>query len=129
MPERFADVASVLAHLLAAVTAPEQVGVAFPAELPGRLPFVRVTRSGGPRDRLNDYARIAVDVLDDDYDRGYATAEDVAAFLEPGRLHYGAVVIDRVGVDSAPQEVAPWAPGIFRFEAAYTVVSRRVRAA
>jgi hypothetical protein len=35
------------------------------------------------------------------------------------------VGIDRVAVDSAPSEVPPWAPGIFRFEATYTVVSRR----
>jgi len=125
LPERFADIPTTVAHLLATVTGPDQVGIATPPELAGLLPFIRVTRAGGPRDRLNDYARLAVDVLDDDYTRGHATAEDVAAFLEPGRLRYGAVLIDRVVVDSAPQEVAPWAPGIFRFEAAYTVVSRR----
>lgn len=129
MPERFADTATTVAYLLSAVAALDRVGVATPDDLIGRMPFIRVTRAGGPRDRLNDYARLTVDVFDDDYARGYATAEDIAAFLEPGRLHWEAVVIDRVICDSAPQEVAPWAPGIFRFEAAYTVVSRRYRVA
>lgn len=129
MTERFADMAGMVAHLLVAVAAPERVGITTPDDLSGLLPFVRVTRSGGPRDRINDFARLAVDVFADDYDGGFALAEDIAAFLEPGRLIYGPVVIDRVAVDSAPQEVAPWAPGIFRFEAAYTVVSRRHRGA
>lgn len=129
MPERFADMATTVAHLLSAVADLDRIGVATPDNLAGRMPFIRVTRAGGPRDRLNDYARLTVDVFDDDYARGSTTAEDIAMFLEPGRLRWDAVVIDRVAVDNAPQEVAPWAPGIFRFEATYTVVSRRYRAA
>ncbi len=129
MPERFADMATVIAHVLAGVAASDRVGIATPDNLTGLMPFIRVTRAGGPRDRLSDYARLAVDVFDDDYSRGFALAEDIAAFLEPGRQHWGAVVIDRVAVDNAPQEVAPWAPGIYRFEATYTVVSRRHRVA
>lgn len=129
MPERFADMATAVASILAAVAAPDRVGIATPDDLTGRMPFIRVTRSSGPRDRINDYARLSVDVFDTDYTRGFTTAEDVATFLEPGRQHWGPVVIDRVVVDSAPQEVAPWAPGIFRFEAAFTVVSRRHRVA
>jgi hypothetical protein len=122
--------AATMAHLLAQLAAPDRVGVATPEDLTGRLPFIRVTRSGGPRDRLNDYARVTVDVLHDDYDQGFALAEDVAAFFERRLgLRYGPVVIDRTVVDSAPQEVAPWAPGIFRFEAGYTVVSRHHRVA
>jgi hypothetical protein len=129
LPERFADMATVVAQLLATLTAPGRVGVATPDDLTGLMPFIRVTRSGGPRDRLTDYARLAVDVFDSDYSRGADLAEDIAAYLEPGRLHQDAVVIDRVVVDSAPQEVAPWAPGIYRFEAAFTVTSRRHRVA
>lgn len=129
MTDRFADTATVVAHLLAAVNTPERVGITTPADLTGLLPFARATRNGGPRDRVSDYARINVDVLDDDYDRGYTLAEDICAYLQPGRLRLGAAVIDRVTVDQAPQEVVPWAPGIFRFEARYTIVSRRHRAA
>ena len=129
MPERFAEMASTVAYLLSAVTALDRVGVATPDDLTGRMPFIRVNRAGGGRDRLNDYARLTVDVFDNDYARGSATAEDVAGFLEAGRQHWGSVVIDRVSCDAAPQEVAPWAPGIFRFEATYTVVSRRYRVA
>lgn len=126
MPERFADIATTVARLLGGtVNAPQRVGITTPDDLTGLLPFIRVTRAGGGRDRVSDYARIAVDVLDDNYSRAHSTAENVAAYLEPGRLRYGAVLLDRVVTDSAPQEVAPWAPGIFRFEAAYTVVSRR----
>lgn len=129
MTERFADMATVVAHLLATVNAPERVGIATPADLTGLLPFVRAARSGGPRDRLNDFARINVDVLDDNYDRGFALAEDITAYLQPARLHLGPVLIDRVTVDQAPQEIAPWAPGIFRFESRFTIVSRRHRVA
>jgi hypothetical protein len=129
LPERFADMATVIAHLLATVNAPERVGIATPADLAGLLPFARATRSGGPRDRLNDFARINVDVLDDDYDRGFALAEAITAYLQPARLLLGPVVIDRVMVDQAPQEIAPWAPGIFRFESRFTIVSRRHRVA
>jgi hypothetical protein len=129
LPERFADMAVTVARLLATLTAPDRVGVATPDDLTGLMPFIRVTRSGGPRDRVSDYARLAVDVFDTDYSRGFALAEDIAAFLEVGRLRYGAVLIDRVTCDNAPQELPPWAPGIFRFEATYTVVSRRHQAA
>lgn len=127
MPERFADIATTVARILGAVAGPTKVGIATPSNLTSLMPFVRVTRSGGPRDRVNDYARIAIDVFDSNYSRGHAMAETVASYLEPGRLRLGAVLIDRVFVDAAPREVAPWAPGIFRFEAAYTVVSRRHR--
>lgn len=129
MPERFADMATTVAQLLAVVAGAGRTGVATPDNLTGLMPFVRATRGGGPRDRINDHARIYIDVFDADYARGFAMAEAIAAYLEPGRLHYGPVVIDRVVVDSAPQEVAPWAPGIFRFEARYTIVSRRHRVA
>lgn len=129
MTERFADIATAVAQLLAGLAGPGRTGITTPADLAGLMPFIRATRSGGPRDRLNDYARIAVDVFDTEYARGMAMAQEVAAFLEPARLHYGALVIDRVEVDSAPQEVVPWAPGVFRFEATYTVVSRRARVA
>jgi hypothetical protein len=129
LPDRFADMAVVVAQLLSAITALNRVGIATPDDLTGLMPFIRVTRAGGPRDRINDYARLAVDVFDNDYARGSGTAEDVATFLEPGQLRYGAVLIDRVTCDNAPQELPPWAPGIFRFEATYTVVSRRHRVA
>jgi hypothetical protein len=129
MAERFADMASTVALLLVEVVGPGRTGIATPDELTGAMPFARATRDGSPRDRLNDYARITVDVFDSDYDRGAAMAESIAAFLEPGRLRQGPVLIDRVVVDSAPQEVTPWSPGIFRFEARYTIVSRRYRVA
>jgi hypothetical protein len=129
LPERFADMATVTAQLLIALAAADRVGITTPADLTGKLPFIRVIRGGGPRDRVSDFARITIDIFDSDYGRGFALAESVAAFLETVPLRQGAVVIDRVGVDTAPAEVAPWAPGIFRFEAAYTIVSRRHRVA
>jgi hypothetical protein len=129
LPERFADIATAMAKILGTPAGTTKVGIATPENLTGLMPFVRVTRSGGPRDRVSDYARIAVDVFDSDYTRGQAMAETVARYLEPGRLRFGAVLIDRVVCDIAPREVAPWAPGIFRWEATYTVVSRRYRTA
>lgn len=128
MPERFADIPTVTAKLLEQVVGTGRAGITTPSSLTGLLPFARVTRSGGPRDRLSDYARIDVDVLDNNYLRGLRAAEDISALLERGRLRYGGVVLDRVDVDSGPQEVVPWAPGIFRFEMRFTIVSRRFRA-
>lgn len=125
MAERFANIPETVAQLLVPLAGVGHTGITVPASLTGLLPYARATRMQSPRDRLNDYARIAVDVFDTDYDRGIRLAEDIADFLEPGRLRLGAVVIDRVEVDAAPQEVAPWAPGVFRWEARYTVVSRR----
>lgn len=129
MPEHFAPMATTVALLLEPLAGTGHTGISVPASLTGLLPFVRATRTGSPRDRLNDYARISVDVLDDDYARGEGLAGEIAALLEPGRLRLGPVLIDRVAVDAAPQEVAPWAPGVFRWEARYTVVSRRVHVA
>jgi hypothetical protein len=130
MAEPFADIASITAELIATPVGDiERVGIATPDDLTNRLPFARATRTGGPRDRLNDRARIAIDVFDDDYERGQACAQDIADYLEPGRLRLRNVLIDRVDIDQAPLELPPWAPGIFRFEARYTIVSRRPFAA
>ncbi len=129
MSDQFADIATVIAQFLSPLVGPGHTGIATPDNLAGHLPFVRATRAGGPRDRISDHARIYIDVFDTDYDRGHTTAETIAAYLEPGRLRQGPVLIDRVVIDSAPQEIAPWAPGIFRFETRYTIVSRRHRAA
>lgn len=129
MPERFADIATTVAQLLQNVVGPGHAGITTPANLAGLLPYARATRNGGPRDRVSDYARITVDTFDTDYTRGHRTAEDISAYLEAGWLRNGAVLLDRVDVDSAPQEVGPWAPGVFRWEARYTIVSRRYTAA
>jgi hypothetical protein len=129
LPERFADIPTTVAQMLIPLAGATKVGIRTPDNLTGRMPFVRATRTLSPRDRISDYARIAVDVFDNDYTRGQTLAERVAAFLEPGKLRLGPVLLDRVTVDAAPTEVAPWAPGIFRFEARYTIVSRRYRVA
>lgn len=130
MPYTYSDMASTVAVILGnTVASPERVGITTPASLTGLLPFIRATRSGGPRDRVNDYARINIDVLDDQYVRGFTLAEQIAEMMRVGRLRAGPVLIDRAQVDSAPQEVAPWAPGIYRIETRYTIISRRHRAA
>jgi hypothetical protein len=129
VPQRYADIATTVALLLIPLVGDDSAGIATPDDLTGRMPFARATRIGGPRDGLNDLARIAVDVFDDDYARGSTLAEDIAGYLEPGRLRLGPVLLDRVAVDQAPQEVVPWAPGIFRWEARYMIVSRRYETA
>lgn len=129
MTERFADMAATVALLLEPLAGADHTGITTPADLTGLMPFVRAVRNASPRDQLNDYARITVDIFDTDYARGSTLGEDVTEYLAAGSLRLGPVLVDRVLIDSAPQEVAPWAPGIFRWEARYTVVSRRYETA
>lgn len=126
---RFPDIPRTVAKTLEGLAAAGRVGTRTPASLTGLLPFVRVTRDGGYSDRVSDYARISVDVLDTDLIRGEALAEAIRQDLTDGPRRLDAAVLDRITCDNAPQEVAPWAPGINRYTAQYTVVSRRHRTA
>lgn len=125
---RFPDAARTVAKLLEPLASPQRVGTRTPASLTGVMPFIRVTRRGGSSDEVNDYARIYIDVLATDVGAAELLSERIREFLTSRTHRLGRAVIDRVSVDSAPEELAPWSSGVFRFEGRYTVVSRRHKA-
>lgn len=122
---RFPDVTRLLVTELevwvadAAHTGPET-----PADLQEKLPFIRAYRIGGGRDRLSDFPTVTVDVFASSYSEAEALAEDVSQWLcgPPPPI----ALLDRVDPDVAPR-LLPWGDErIFRFQAQYTVVTRRV---
>jgi hypothetical protein len=122
---RFPDVTRLLVTELEVwVDSPDQAGPETPDDLQDKLPFVRAYRIGGSRDRLSDYATVSVDVFAGDYSSAEALAEDIAQWLcgPPPPI----VWIDRVEPDVAPRRL-PWGDErIFRWQAQYTLVTRRV---
>lgn len=126
---RFPDAPRTIAKLLEPLAGAGKVGTRVPSSLTGLMPYVRVTRHGGPSDTVSDYAVIHVDVLGDDLAAAEQLAERIRQKLTTERLRLGAAVVDRVTCDSAPEEMPPWSTGINRFEARYTAVFRRYRAA
>lgn len=123
---RFPDAQAVLVDLLEQFTGPGRTDTETPDNLLEVLPFIRVLRSGGLSDRVSDHARVEVDVFATTYAQAEETAEAVRQYLIGTPLRSGPAVIDRVQCDQGPVE-KPWAPGIRRFGATYSIVSRRYR--
>lgn len=125
LDRRFPDVVRLLVTALESLHDPARTGPETPENLQDLLPFVRVQRIGGSRDRLNDFPTIAVDVFADSYSVAEALADDVDQWLTgpPPPL----VELDRATHDVAPRRL-PWGDErIFRFQAQYAIVARRRR--
>lgn len=128
---RFPDVEDALVVLLEPLAGgPAHTGTETPTNLQDVLPFIRaVRRPGGFSDHVNDFATVDLDVFHSTYRTGAKPlAERVRQFLTSQKHSIGGVVIDRIECPSGPGEL-PWAPGIRRMGATYTVVSRRYLAA
>lgn len=122
---RFPDVVRLLVTALEALHDPARTGPETPENLQQLLPFVRVQRIGGGRDRLNDFPTVSVDVFADSYSVAEALADDVDQWLTgpPPPLPE----LDRAIHDIAPRRL-PWGDErIFRFQSQYTIVARRRR--
>lgn len=120
---RFLDVQAVLVDELEALVGTGHTGVETPANLADVLPFVRIRRTGGPSDRLNDYASIDIDVFAALYTAAELLAERVRQHLcgPPPPVS----TLDRIDCDIGPREL-PWGDGtVRRWGASYSVVSRR----
>lgn len=123
---RFPDVLAVLVDALEELAGSGHVAVETPADMESRLPFVRVTRVAGDRNRLEDLPVIDVDVFASSYSAGRLLADDIAEWLigpPPA-----ANVFDRVDCEVAPREL-PWGDDVRRFNASYRVILRRRLAA
>ena len=100
-------------------------GTVTPPNLDTSLPFLRVTRIGGPDTRFIDTARIDVDAFDDLRADAYALAEAVRQRLLNVPHIVAAGRLDSVITDSGPHEV-PWGDTkVRRFTASYSISSRR----
>ncbi len=126
----FADVAKEWTVLLRPFVDDDEtrVGTQTPADLETRMPFIRIVRSpGGPTDRLDDVARLEVDV----FAATYAEAEPMSRRIRDWLIFNGphrtqAVIFDKIKCDSGPQEL-PWSDTVRRFGASYTAVTRPTR--
>lgn len=123
---RFPDVQRALVAILGPLVG-GRAGTETPADLESRMPFVRVTRTGGPSDRVSDFALVDVDVFAATYATAEPLAEQIRQLLTGPPLRAGVVILDRISCESGPTEL-PWAPGVRRFGATYLVVSRRYTA-
>lgn len=122
---RFPDVQRVitngLAHLVGGI---DHTDITTPPDLENMLPFIRVRRRSGPRDRLNDYATVEIDYFDKLYDDVESLAETATEYLcgpPPPFWQF-----DRIEADPAPREL-PWGDEtlILRFGGTYRITSRR----
>lgn len=127
MVRRFPDVVSLLLDAIESILGGGQhTGYVTPADLADRLPFVRVRRVSGNRDRFNDFAVVDLDVFAATYPAALDLSEQLADWLcgPPPPI----AAFDRAECTSSPVEL-PWddsdPPKLRRFGATYTVVSRR----
>ncbi len=123
---RFPDVTRLLVDALEVFVDGDatRTGPETPLELQAKLPFVRAVRIGGGRDRLSDFPTVAVDVFAGSYSVAEALSEDIDQWLcgPPPPIP----VFDRVERDVAPRRLVWGDENIYRWQAQYTVVTRRV---
>ncbi len=101
-----------------------RTGVETPVNLEDVLPFVRVLRVGGNRERFNDLAVVDVDAFAATYSAAQTLAEDIAEFLMGPPP--GVPELDLVVCEVGPREL-PWADDntVRRWGATYRLISRR----
>lgn len=126
----FPDVAHAVCDLLADLATGADIEI--PADLQSRVPWIRVTRTGGSSDRVTDNAALSVDVFADDAAAASAVAEQVRQRLTLGpfrsdvsfRTAHGQVDGARVAV--GPQLLPPTDSDNLRLvTASYQVSMRR----
>lgn len=125
----FPDIQRLLVDAVAVlVPGIDHTAIETPPNLEQMLPFIRVRRGPGSRDRLNDIASVDIDVFASTYTEAEALAQKVAEFLCGPPPPVPA--LDRIDCDLPPQELS-WdddgSTGLRRFGATYAVVSRRRR--
>lgn len=123
---RFPDVQKLLVQWVTTVDGVTAAGSETPETFTDRLPFVRILRTGGGSDWLNDRASVDIDVFAALYADGEPLAERVRQQLmgPPPPV----VFLDRAECEIGPREL-PWGDGLVRrWHATYTLTSRRYSA-
>lgn len=122
---RFPDVARVLADDLEALAGVGHTGGETPVDLLSKLPFVRVLRVGGFSDAFNDHPTVDIDVYAATYTAAELLAERIRQRIVGPPPAVG--VLDRARCDVSPFE-APWPDEtVRRFNATYSLTTRRRR--
>ena len=121
---RFADIESLLiAHLEARLSV--RAVTRLPAKFELALPIIRVTRTGGPDDGLNDRARIDVETFAATRPASWDLSEDARqAMLGAAHTVVAGRLIDTVSTDTGPRWVDYANDSVQRYMASYTVTSR-----
>lgn len=126
---RFPDINRVLAAAMEVWVDGDtnRTGPSTPEDLQLRLPFIRVMKTGGGRDRLSDSAVVMVDVFAASYSEAESLSERIAQWLcgPPPPV----AILDRVEPEISPREMQWGDERIYRFQAQYLVVTRRIRLA
>jgi hypothetical protein len=125
-PGRFPDPARILVELLDgyafATATVKKAGIVTPSDLDEQLPYIRVRVGGGLRDHLQWKPTATLDIFAPTYELGWPLVEDVDERLTRHRV----TGIDRIGVNSGPQEIE-WIGERFRsWRIGYEVVVRRL---
>jgi hypothetical protein len=96
-----------------------------PSDLQNHLPFIRLARFGGGNDQVSDAARVSIDAFGATRPDAYELAESIRQRLMSNPHGTPAGLIDLVETDTGPNEI-PWGDvNVRRFNASYTVTTRR----
>lgn len=124
----FPDVQTVLIDDLVRFVGGRDDGTGYtaPADLGAKLPFIRVRRTGGSNDGLNDYPTVDVDVFGASYSEAINLARRVDAYLVNGGGAPPIPAFDTVINTNGPHEL-PWDDegAIRRFGLEYDITTRR----
>jgi hypothetical protein len=122
----FPDVQRLLVEELAVWVGGDHVDTETPEDLQDQMPFIRVERVGGGRDRISDAPTVELQFYAATYAEVQPLAERVTEWLcgPPPPISR----LDRVLCTSAPVEVPYGDERIRRMVATYQITTRRVRA-
>lgn len=124
----FPDVQAVLINDLVKFVGglDDHTGYVTPADLEKKLPFIRVRRTAGANDGLNDYPDVDIDVFGGSYSEAFNLARRVDAYLVGERGASQIAVFDLVVNMDGPHEL-PWDDEgvIRRFGLQYVITTRR----
>lgn len=123
----FPDVQRLLVAALGVWVGDDHVDTETPDDLQDQLPFIRVERVGGGRDRISDSPTVELQFYASTYADVQPLAESVSEWLcgPPAPLPQ----LDRVLCTSAPVEIPYGDERIRRMVATFQLTTRRVRAA
>lgn len=122
----FPDVQRLLVERLAVWVGEDYVDTETPDDLQQQLPFIRVERVGGGRDRISDTSTVELQFYASTYAEVHPLAERVCEWLcgPPPPIPQ----LDRVLCTSAPVEIPYGDERIRRLVANFQLTTRRVRA-
>jgi hypothetical protein len=123
----FPDVQRLLVDQLGVWVGDDHVDTETPENLQDQLPFIRVERVGGGRDRISDSPAVELQFFAGTYAEVQPLAEKVCEWLcgPPAPISQ----LDRVLCTSAPVEIPYGDERIRRMVATFQLTTRRVRAA